>query len=82
MNSLIICTGEINVKEGEVGIAYSTRERLEMRNKRFFIYICQLQLGRHPVAVVQNTFKYRTHVGWGARRMGTPRKLWAWMGVQ
>jgi len=33
MNSLIICTGEINVKEGEVGIAYSTRERLEIRRK-------------------------------------------------
>jgi hypothetical protein len=33
MNSLMICTGEINVKEGEVGIAYSTRERLEMLRK-------------------------------------------------
>ena len=33
MNSLIIYTEEINVKDGEVGIAYSTRERLEMRNK-------------------------------------------------
>jgi hypothetical protein len=33
MNSLIIYTGEINVKEVEVSIAYSTRERLEMRRK-------------------------------------------------
>jgi len=33
MNSLIIYTGEINVKEGEIGITYSTRERLEMLKK-------------------------------------------------
>ena len=33
MNSLMICTGEINVKEGEIGIAYSTREGLEMLKK-------------------------------------------------
>jgi hypothetical protein len=33
MNSVVICTGEINVKEGEAGIACSTRERLEMRKK-------------------------------------------------
>ena len=32
-NSLIICSGEINVKEGETDIAYSTRERLDMRKK-------------------------------------------------
>jgi hypothetical protein len=55
MNNLIICTEDINVKEREVGIAYSTRERLEMRRKIF---------------------------GWDARRMGIPRKPWAWMGVQ
>jgi hypothetical protein len=33
MNTVIICTGEINVKEGEVNIAYSMRERLEVRRK-------------------------------------------------
>jgi hypothetical protein len=26
-------------------------------------YICQLQLGRHPVAVVQNTFTYKQYTG-------------------
>jgi len=63
MNSLVICTGEINVKEGEIGIAYSTRERLEILKKNSGSDARREGTPRKPRAWM-GVQELRLHVAW------------------
>jgi hypothetical protein len=63
-----VCTRQVNsaiawyIWRGEIfRIPLSTLQR--RKRQCGYWYICQLQLGRHPVAVVQNTFTYKQYTG-------------------